>query len=53
MLVEIWLILFVIGSATMHQTLTRQLPAILGAMFGILIFSVISQSIKLSDLKNA
>lgn len=42
MLVIVWLVLLFIACATLHQTLSRRLPPILGGMFGIILFIVVA-----------
>lgn len=42
MLVIMWLTLFVVASATLHQTLTRRLPNVLGALLGIILWIVLA-----------
>lgn len=42
MLVVIWLTLLFIACACLHQTLTRQLPAVLGALSGLILFIVVA-----------
>jgi hypothetical protein len=42
MLVLTWLTIFVIACACLHQTLTRRLPAVLGAVFGVLLWAVLA-----------
>jgi len=41
MLVIMWLTIFVVAAATLHQTLTRNLPPLLGAMLGIILWIVL------------
>lgn len=42
MLVIMWLTLFVVASACLHQTLTQRLPTILGAFLGIILWIVLA-----------
>jgi len=42
MLVITWLVIFTIACGNLHQTLVRRLPAVLGGMFGILLFAVLA-----------
>lgn len=42
MLVIIWLTLLLLACATLHQTLTRRLPAVLGALSGLILFIVVA-----------
>jgi len=42
LLVITWLTIFVIACACLHQTLTRRLPAVLGAVFGVLLWAVLA-----------
>jgi len=42
MLVIIWITLFFINAACMHQTLTRRLPVMLGALLGLILSIVLA-----------
>ena len=42
MIVIMWLTLFVVAAAATHQTLTRQLPQVLGAFIGLMLWIILA-----------